>query len=113
MQGQNYVVAAGYYDDHGADYFGTTASINPAFTLVTDLYVDGGGPTIAFPNTPYLDSYYGPGDYGWYGPNLQVGDAVTLAAVETVPEPASLVVWSLFGLSVGGATWWRRGKVVA
>lgn len=27
-----------------------------------------------------------------------------------VPEPASLVVWSLIAISVGGAGWWRRKK---
>lgn len=37
-----------------------------------------------------------------------------LSDVESaVPEPASLIVWSLLGLSFGGATWWRRRKHAA
>ncbi len=27
-----------------------------------------------------------------------------------VPEPASLLVWSMLGLALGGATWWRRKR---
>ncbi len=30
-----------------------------------------------------------------------------------VPEPASLIVWSVLGLSVAGAGWWRRRKAAA
>jgi hypothetical protein len=28
-----------------------------------------------------------------------------------VPEPASMLVWSLLAVTVGGATWWRRRRV--
>ena len=30
-----------------------------------------------------------------------------------VPEPASIAVWSLLGLTLGGTTWWRRRKKAA
>ena len=30
----------------------------------------------------------------------------------TTPEPSSLIVWTLIGLSIGGAGWWRRRKLV-
>ncbi len=30
--------------------------------------------------------------------------------LEAVPEPASLLVWSLLGVTVSGACWWRRGR---
>jgi len=30
-----------------------------------------------------------------------------------IPEPASLIVWSVLGLSVAGAGWWRRRKAAA
>jgi hypothetical protein len=32
----------------------------------------------------------------------------TAASYVAVPEPVSLVVWTILGLTVGGATWWRR-----
>jgi len=30
-----------------------------------------------------------------------------------IPEPGSLIVWSVLGLSVAGAGWWRRRKAAA
>ena len=32
---------------------------------------------------------------------------------QIVPEPGSIVVWSLLALTFGGATWWRRRKHAA
>ena len=40
-------------------------------------------------------------------PAFSIGGTLTPSAV---PEPASLVVWSLFIAVCGGATWWRRRK---
>lgn len=55
--------------------------------------------------------------YGWF-PSMEVSslaidNAQLSLAVAAVPEPASLIVWSLLGLTVGGATWWRRRMVAA
>ena len=33
--------------------------------------------------------------------------------VAEVPEPTSLIVWSLLGLTISGAGWWRRRKLTA
>jgi hypothetical protein len=30
-----------------------------------------------------------------------------------IPEPGSLIVWTVLGLSVAGAGWWRRRKAAA
>jgi formylglycine-generating enzyme required for sulfatase activity len=43
------------------------------------------------------------------GGGFRVATVATIPA-PAVPEPASLIVWSLLGLTVGSATWWRRRK---
>ncbi len=35
------------------------------------------------------------------------------ATASAVPEPASLIVWSLLGLTITGGSWWRRRKISA
>jgi hypothetical protein len=35
------------------------------------------------------------------------------AAAADVPEPSSMIAWTLFGMVVGGTGWWRRRKVSA
>jgi hypothetical protein len=39
-------------------------------------------------------------------------DDVTYSVLDaaTVPEASSLIVWSLFGMTIGGAGWWRRKR---
>jgi hypothetical protein len=32
---------------------------------------------------------------------------------DVVPESCSLIVWSLLGLTIGGANWWRRRRMAA
>lgn len=44
--------------------------------------------------------------------NNNVAFGVALAT-SAVPEPASIAVWSLLGLTLGGATWLRRRKAAA
>jgi hypothetical protein len=43
--------------------------------------------------------------------NIQFSTAVDGSAV--VPEPTSMIVWSLLGLTISGTGWWRRRKVSA
>lgn len=42
--------------------------------------------------------------------DYNAGFRVATVPEPAVPEPASLIVWSLLGLTVGSATWWRRRK---
>jgi hypothetical protein len=83
VQGQSYIIGAFYSD--GADWFVTNATIDPVFTLVTDLYRDGA--PFAMPTTTYLGS-----GQGWYGPNLQA---------VPVPVPAAVLL-GLLGLGAAG-----------
>jgi hypothetical protein len=43
---------------------------------------------------------------------LSTSNVNPLAEV-AAPEPGSMIVWSLLGLTIGGAGWWRRRKVSA
>ena len=90
VSGAHYVLAA-YYRD-GRDYFRTNAAIDPAFTLVTDLYDDGA--SLAMPT----DTYFGDGVRGWYGPNLQA---------VAVPVPGAVLLGAL-GLGTAGLRFRRR-----
>ncbi len=65
-----------------------------------------------------LDPAHQPGgpDYAWFSQlTMSDGLAVDNATLITssVPEPASVIVWSLLGLTIGGAGWWRRHKRAA
>jgi len=42
------------------------------------------------------------------GDNAYTDALIATPANAVVPEPASLVVWSLLAMTVGGAGWWRR-----
>jgi len=81
VQGTHYVLGAFYPD--GDDRFKDRATIDPAFTLVKDLYRDGA--PFDIPTTEYF--YDG---RGWYGPNLQA-----------VPIPAAVLL-GLLGLGAAG-----------
>jgi hypothetical protein len=81
VQGTHYVLGA-YYSD-GSDWFLDMAKIDPAFTLVRDLYRDDN--SWAIPDTTYLGS-----GKGWYGPNLQA-----------VPVPAAVLL-GMLGLGAAG-----------
>jgi hypothetical protein len=52
--------------------------------------------------------------YGWFDYNqfspLAFDNAELSLATAPVPEPASLIVWSLLGLTISGAGWWRRKR---
>jgi hypothetical protein len=39
-------------------------------------------------------------------------DAGTFSNAQVVPEPATVIVWSLLGLSVAGYSVWRRKRTV-
>jgi hypothetical protein len=82
VSGAHYVLAAFYRD--GKDYFRCRATIDPAFTLVTDLYDDGG------PFTMPTNTYFADGVRGWFGPNLQA-----------VPVPGAMLLGAL-GLGTAG-----------
>ena len=43
----------------------------------------------------------------------EIGTTFDFEAAADVPEPASLIVWSLLGLTITGGGWWRRRKVSA
>ena len=34
----------------------------------------------------------------------------TIAIAQPIPEPTSLIVWFLLGLTVAGGTWWKRRR---
>jgi hypothetical protein len=66
VAGNNYVLGAEYHADSGGDWFRDQAIIDPAFSLVQDLYLDNPAglarPTIG---------YFNDGTRAWYGPNLK------------------------------------------
>jgi len=41
---------------------------------------------------------------------LGAGFYIDNVSVSAVPEPGSVMVWSLLGLTIGGAGWWRRKR---
>jgi hypothetical protein len=43
--------------------------------------------------------------------SLDIAPAASPLSSTTTPEPSSLIVWTLIGLSIGGAGWWRRRKL--
>lgn len=55
--------------------------------------------------------------YGWFDYNqfstLAFDNAELSLATAAVPEPGSMIAWTLLGLTVGGATWWRRRRAAA
>jgi hypothetical protein len=48
-----------------------------------------------------------------YHRDLAFRTYVQVPDFSVVPEPASLVIWGLLGLALGGASWWRRGRARA
>ena len=46
-------------------------------------------------------------------PFYAVSQLLTVAPVNPVPEPSTIIVWSLMSLGAGGARWWRRRKLAA
>ena len=84
--GTSYVLAA-YYPASG-DTFGTTAVIDPNFTLVRNRYIDQAG--LNFPAQSWADN-----TTGWYGPNM------------ATPIPAA--IW-LLGSGLVGLVALRRRK---
>ncbi len=112
VAGQHYSILAKYYGNGVNDYIQTGASIDPAFTFVKDLDTQGtssyGGPYIPDPvpgNAEYTMVSDWNGASGtptaWFGPNLQA-----------IPEPATIIIWSL----LGGASWfgvrvWRQRRI--
>ncbi len=86
VQGTDYILGA-YYSD-GSDWFMDTATIDPAFTFVADLYLDAawGMPT---------DTFFNDGR-GWYGPNLQA-----------IPAPGAIL---LGGIGAGLIGWLKRRR---
>jgi len=95
VAGQEYVISAGYFGAGVGDYIGVGAPIDPNFTFIEDRDTQGSssyagsplpdpGPGVA--EFPVSSDWGGVGQTAWYGPNLQV-----------VPEPGTLVIWSLLG----------------
>jgi hypothetical protein len=73
---------------------------------------DGDG----FTGLDYLTGRYGTRPFnGQDGPQAWFFgmENVVPAAAADVPEPASLIVWSLLGLTITGAGWWRRRRLSA
>jgi hypothetical protein len=87
----DYVIAAEYHGNGVGDWFQTIATIDPSFTMVQDRYADGGTGLLYPDQTDFNNPAI-----GWFGPNLYVGTAGGLG----VPEPATMIIWSLLG--VGG-----------
>lgn len=113
VAGDTYVIAAGYYGAGIYDYFEGNANINPDFTYVG--YVDSNpfnnpvsgaesAAGITYPGlTPLPNDVDGVGSMtAWFGPDLKV-----------VPEPATIIVWSLLGTFGLGLGCWRRQRKVA
>jgi len=87
---------------------GTNALIDPAFTFVQDRDTQATATyngAIVSDAGPGLPEYTTFSDWGgnpayptaWFGPNLQV-----------VPEPATIIIWSLLGALGFGLGWSRR-----
>ena len=52
------------------------------------------------------------GSNPWVQPTRDVYARFDVSAVD-VPEPTSMIAWSLLGLTISGAGWWRRRKLTA
>ena len=88
------------------------AAYGPTFGAGHDLYINSDF------TTGYAQNYsYGSGNltdnifqgvqrYTTFTP-LRV-EVFAVAQAATVPEPASLAIWTFLGLSLGGTHWWRR-----
>jgi hypothetical protein len=100
VAGQEYVIGAAYpggLSEVADDWFKIVAPIDSNFTLEEARYTSVSG--LSIPN------YTVTGISGYFGPNFEIpaetGDG-------NVPEPATLIVWSMLGLSGAGAWVWRR-----
>jgi len=110
VAGNHYVILAKYYGTgwNAGDMIGTNALIDPAFTFVQDRDTQATATyngAIVSDAGPGLPEYTTFSDWGgnpayptaWFGPNLQV-----------VPEPATIIIWSLLGALGFGLGWSRR-----
>jgi len=76
-----------------------TAQFNTAFTTIPEItYVqaridNGGNPNLTFPGDPFSS--------GVFGPTLVLGQAVP------IPEPASIAIWTFFGIGLAGLSYRR------
>jgi hypothetical protein len=73
--------------------------VDPSLSL--NAYYYDYSSVLAYPTTPYGTAFF--------GPNFEFTPLAAGAA--DVPEPTSLIVWSLLGLTISGGSWWRRRKV--
>lgn len=89
-------------------------------TGLASAYLDGVLGLSAYPLRGGVDNaatyselfMYMNGESGGVGNSLSIDniEAYDFANAPAVPEPASLLVWSLIAGTVGGTTWWRRRK---
>jgi hypothetical protein len=92
----------------------------PGFTVI-DFVSDSEGVPLILPNAPILGDVVENGglqfvgnyvtDPGGNGAGPTLVNLFVQSDVESVPESASLIVWSLLGLSVGVAGWSRRRRI--
>jgi len=84
----------------------TTFSQEPAVNYEAARYIqgDGLGDSLHFPVNRYV--WPGSGDTAVYmiGPNFQLGEG------PVIPEPSTLIIWSVLGAIGTGLGWWRRRK---
>lgn len=95
---QSGLLTVNYFNDFISMLLGTTTSF-----LVGSYQVDV--TPLGF-TEPVAGSNFD-GDNPWVQPDIAVMARFDVTAA-AVPEPASLVVWSLIALTVGGVSWWRR-----
>jgi hypothetical protein len=104
LAGQTYVVGA----QGGAAYTGAGLTngltVDPDITYIEDLYSDVGTSNnpLVFPSATENQTIASGG--GWYGANIEFGTS-------PVPEPASLTLFAVGGLSLMGCAFRRRRTV--
>ena len=110
--GVSYQLAAGYFGSTG-----TGPTYATTFGLTADMPPNAGYHYIYFAETSGLRSYtYGNSISSDTSQAAYIGSwliRTTPLAVADVPEPASIIAWSVLGLMITSGGWWHHRKVSA
>jgi hypothetical protein len=118
-----------YFNDAGASYDSAIAYFDDTIAFATGGVVATYGLTAdPGPGTAqhyYYEAWSNPTTTGTWGTDPPVADALgatylgswlirtTPLAVADVPEPASIIAWSVLGLMITSGGWWHHRKVSA